>query len=170
VRGEESTYVHLEAFDVEAGENVPLRIERLPRGGGLPDALAVMLVLAAAAAAAAYLSAPLLRPLTASADEVELPAATREREAIYVSLRDLDDDLATGKLSEEDHARMRAELRARAVALLQAEREVADAAPAIAPPAPAPAPARCDACGSEARAGDRFCGRCGARLSAAQPA
>jgi hypothetical protein len=161
VRGEDRAYVHLEAFDVEPGENVPLRIVPRPRGGGVPNGLAIALVLAAAAAAAAYLSGPLLRAGAARPMEDELPATRREREEIYVSLRDLEDDFATGKLSEADYAGMRADLRARAVQLLQEERDaaLAPARPAAVRPTP-----YCVECGRTARPDDRFCGRCGKRL------
>jgi len=82
------------------------------------------------------------------------------REALYASIRDLEDDFETGKLSAEDHAALRDELRARAVALAQREREQARVAPAA---APAPVCARC---GSGLRTGDRFCAQCGAPVAA----
>lgn len=166
VRTEDRAYVHLEAFDVGAGETVPLRITPLPPRQGVPNALAVVLVLAAAGAAAAWLSGPLLGRAGEGEAEPEREVLLLERDSVYSALRDLEDDFATGKLSDADYATMRAELRARAVALLQAERE-AEAARAAAPEPAAPAAMpRCGACGHEAQRGDLFCGRCGARLEA----
>jgi len=168
VRTEERAYVHLEAFDVEADETVPLRISALPPRRAVPNALAVALVLAAAGGAAAWLSGPLLGRVAAGARDEALSGLALERESVYAALRDLEDDFATGKLSDADYGTMRAELRARAVTLLQAERE-AQVAPADrpAPSAGAALTPRCGACAQEARPGDRFCGRCGARLEGA---
>jgi hypothetical protein len=75
---------------------------------------------------------------------------------VYRAVEALDEDFETGKLSPDDHARMRAELRARAVALLQAERS-GDA------PQPDAAPA-CPGCGAALRGTDRFCSQCGSPL------
>lgn len=171
--------MHLEAFDVEAGETVPLRLVPLPGGERVPRSGVVLGLLVLSAAAVAFLVRPLARGEARERDEQDLSPARREREALYVALRDLDDDFETGKVSEEDHERMRGELRARAASLLEAEKraEAARIAAVPAPPdAPAgeigvPGPARfCAACGRAARTGDRFCAGCGTQLDAAAEA
>jgi len=82
-----------------------------------------------------------------------------EREAVYRAIEALDEDFETGKLSSDDHARMRAELRAEAVALLQSERSAAAPKPVAAPV--------CPGCGTAVRIADRFCSQCGAPLERA---
>jgi len=157
------TYMHLEAFQVEPDETVSLSLAQLHARGGPPRAARIALVALAAAAAAGFLVAPLRRGRTPEriADEVE-DQARHDREAVYAALRDLEHDHETAKVSDEDYATMRLELRARAAALLR-EQEAGVAAAAATPAAPARA-ASCPACGAPARAGDRFCGQCGAQL------
>ena len=140
-----------------------LDIRRLSHEGGLPAAAAAGLVLIAAAGALVFLIAPLRAGGDAGPEEPELSPAALEREAVMRSIRDLDEDFETGKLEAEDHARLRDELRARAVALLRAQRE--EVAPATAQTA---APERCPGCNGAVRPGDRFCPACGTRLDIAR--
>lgn len=158
MRTDDRSYLHLEAFSLEPGEPVALRLERLEARGGLSRVAAAGVVGVLAVFALGVLIAPLRGqgPGEPFRDESVVQA---EREAVYRSIEDLDHDHETGKLSDEDHARMRAELRARAVALLRAER---DAAAPETPQAADPAP--CPRCATPARAGDRFCSQCGAAL------
>lgn len=168
IRTNDLTYLHFEAFEVAAGEEVALELGQLPprsRGSG---ALALACVLAAAAGAAWWLLDPLRRrrKVAAEAPEAELSAARREREAIYEAIRDLDHDYETGKVAAEDHARLGDELRARAAALL-AEERARESARAVAPAAPAAserAAAGCPSCGAPAGPSHRFCAQCGAAL------
>ena len=180
LRTNDLTYLHFEAFEVDAGEPVELELGSLPpraRGG---EKLALGLVLAAAAAAAWLLTRPLREGPTAEAGRsqagAELGAKRREREALYEAIRDLDHDHETGKVAAEDHARLRDDLRGRAAALLAEER--ATLVPTLAPLAARPEepglltgsePLRtstCPACGAPAEATHRFCAHCGAALSA----
>jgi hypothetical protein len=62
------------------------------------------------------LARPLILP--ASAEDGDDPA--RARDDLIRRIADLDFDLATGKLGEDDHARLRAEAMARAVAVIGA--------------------------------------------------
>jgi hypothetical protein len=154
----------LEGLSIEAGETVTLDIRRLSQHGGMPSRAAVGLVLVAAAGALLFLITPLRGERNAEPGEPELSPAALEREAVMRSIRDLDEDFDTGKLEAEDHARLRDELRARAVALLRAEREGA-AAPET---TRAAALERCPGCSGAVRAEDRFCPACGAPLDAAR--
>jgi len=88
--------------------------------------------------------------------------AALEREAVIGTLRDLEEDFETGKLSEEDHAQMRDQLRSRAMELLREEREGPK-------PVAAPRAAFCTECGAGLRVQDKFCAQCGTRVANAGP-
>jgi cytochrome c-type biogenesis protein CcmI len=169
VRTTDRTYLALEGFQVEPSETVSVSLAPLAAPAQVPRVALFGLVAVVAGIVVSFVAAPLRSgggAASAVADDAELEdAARREREAVYVALRDLDHDHETGKLSEADYDSMRAELRARAAALLRAERaQVARPSPMrgrIAASA-VPAAVACSACGAESRAGDRFCSRCGA--------
>lgn len=158
---EDRLYLQLEAFALEPGEEVTISLEPLPARRAPGRALALGVVVLGALAAGAYLLAPLRGEAARSAESEPEPAAQVERESLYRAIEALDEDLETGKLTPQDHAEMRATLRARAVALLASERERARSAPA-----PAPQPAVCARCGATRRPGDRFCSQCGAKQDA----
>jgi len=75
-----------------------------------------MLVLAAAAAV--FVLAPLRTGTRASRDE-DREDLLRDRETAYRSLRDLDLDYATGKVSARDYADLRARYEDRVLAVLR---------------------------------------------------
>ncbi len=153
-------YLHLEAFAVEPGEAIELGLSRTAPAAAGGRAAPAGFALLAGLAAFGFLLKPLRNraPDPHASAEPEPETASLERTAIVRSLEVLDEDLETGKLSAEDHAAMRASLRARAAALLLA-----------APPAAAEvksAPRFCTACGAAARPTDAFCSQCGSKLSA----
>jgi len=111
--------------------------------------MAVLIVFAVVLAVVAFVGAPLrgrargLDPDAAARAELsDLEAA---KEAKYREIRDAELDLRTGKLSEEDHEALDAELRAEAVALLKridaARARLDAAAPEPSPPSAAQPPA-----------------------------
>jgi len=170
VATQDQTYMHLEAFDVKPGEPVALEVGlRPPRSAPSPT-----LVRGASAALAlgviGLLVAPLRHHGAMLAEPAIEPASRRERESLYTAIRDLDHDHETGKVSDEDHAALRGELRARAVALLREERQAeraraaTSAAPAVLPGGGPPGPGglHCAACGEPVEPGHRFCPQCGA--------
>lgn len=163
------TYMHLEAFEVEPGEEVRLRLEPLPPRAGLGGSAAVALSGVLALVAVGLLVAPLrrARPEPAHRDEEEPSAAARERGFVYDAIRDLDDDYELGKVSAEDHRALRDELRARAVALVRAERSGAARPSGAAHAEETPTEPACGACGAALRDADRFCSQCGAAVEAA---
>ncbi len=165
VRSADRMYLHLEAFAVEPLEPIELGLRRTPprdAGGGFATASFAVL---AGLAALGFLAAP----LRGDADE---PRATDERDADEIerevfarALEDLDDDLATGKLSPEDHAAMRAELRTRAAAqLLQKPAATPEPESSAASEDAAPV---CTTCGAPPAPEARFCSQCGAALRCA---
>jgi hypothetical protein len=157
---EDRIYLQLESFALGAGEDVSISLAPLPARQAPARALALGVVALGAIAAGAFLLAPLRKESDATAAETEGLAAV-ERESLYRAIDALDEDLETDKLSPEDHAEMRARLRARAVELLASERTPQQPAPAAAPQAVA-----CGSCGASLRPGDRFCSQCGARQDA----
>jgi hypothetical protein len=175
IRTDDLTYLHFEAFEVGAGETVSLELGRLPPRGGTSRGLALALVLAGAGAAVGWLIHPLSQRRVGDARGAaqagaELSSARRERESLYEAIRDLDHDFETGKVAAEDHARLGDDLRARAAALLSAERDQAAVSRAASPAQPGAQRAagerrtQCGACGASAEPAHRFCAQCGAAL------
>jgi hypothetical protein len=191
IRTRERSYLHLEAFAIDPGERVEIQLARLMPRRRVSTLASVGFAALVAAAALGFLVTP-LRRASEEGETGESPAEqlTAEREAVYATIRDLDDDYETGKLTAEDHGELRRELRSQAIRLLQAERE-AGARPAASPvrppvpppvaPAATPSPARareaaptawsfCPGCGGELPQQARFCPFCGERLAAGKDA
>ena len=183
-------YLHREAFNVSPDETVDLELVPL-RADGLPRAGAIALTILAAAAGAFFLFAPLRgRSRREAEEETPRKQIQVQREAIYSAIRDLDHDFETGKLDQQDYDRMRAKLRAEAIALLREERgggsENASGAAADGPGPPAasadagqtPTPSStgphtglyCPSCGGEVSPAWRFCSHCGGPLHPAEEA
>ena len=158
VRTEDRSYLHLEGFGIEAGETLSVLLTPLQKRRSLPALASSGFVLLAGLGALLFLVAP-LRSQREGTQPVEADSISTGRQAVYQAIEALDDDLETGKLTQEDHQRMRGELRARAVALLREEREAQGAAA----PLPEARPA-CSGCGATPGPADRFCSQCGASL------
>ena len=99
------------------------------------EIIAILIGLVILAAIAFYVSRPLVQSRRAGhfngvADVQSLEA---QRESLYTQIKELDLDHATGKVNEEDYARLRADLVAQAAAVLKQIDGVAQ------PPAPAKA-------------------------------
>jgi hypothetical protein len=160
---EDRSFLHLEAFELGAGETVDLKLARLSPQRPLPLLARAGFAVLLAGVAMAFLIAPLrspgAEPVLASRRALH---AAAERESVLAALRDLEEDFATGKLYAEDHAQMRTELRARAVSLLAAERDASEATAPVAPPVVT----SCPSCAAETDPGARFCSSCGVRLGA----
>ena len=151
-------YLHLEAFSVEPGEKIAIGLRRTEPVAVSGRAAPAGFALLAGLAAFGFLLGPLRSRGGAPGAHAEPEGPTLEHEAIRRSLEALDEDLDTGKLTAEDHAVMRAVLRAQAAALLL-ER------PRAPEPPSQPAPRFCSACGAGVRPTDAFCSQCGSKLS-----
>lgn len=103
------------------------------------------------------------------------------KEQLYSSIKELDFDQQLGKLSAEDHARLRGQLESQALEVMQQldaldghsrSRDGADPLQERIEQAvrhrrtrpPAAAADRCPSCGADRRSGDLFCAQCGAPL------
>ncbi|MCH2186901.1 zinc ribbon domain-containing protein, partial [Myxococcota bacterium] len=157
-------YLHREAYQLRAGEPVPIALIPFERQAISPRLSAVAGV-GLAVAAAAWLIVPLRRSHRSGDPAAPLVSEWAiERETIYENLRDLEHDHETGKIEEGDYERMRGELRAAAIDLMRQERDQQgnEATEAAAPFTPAAS--FCTQCGTKLEVGWRFCSNCGARV------
>lgn len=170
LRTSDLTYMHLEAFQIDAGETVGVTIDRQPTRVRLSDALHRGTVALAGLLVLALLVGPLWTGHSEGRVEEEAEsAASREREAVVAALRDLEHDFEMGKVEADDYGLLRQALRSQAIALLREERGGPAAAnsPASTSDSSAdttePAARRhCTRCGAPSAAEHRFCGHCGA--------
>lgn len=163
VRRDDRNYLQLQGFQIEPSEEVAIHLRRLPAPQPVSRLASIGFALVAGAGALFYLIGPLGgRRSKGDAAESRAARLAAEREAVYSSIRDLDEDFETGKLTPEDHATLRAELRARAVSLLQEERQ-----PEPVQRPQAPAPRFCFACGEKLPDRARFCPQCGEKVAGA---
>jgi hypothetical protein len=126
IRTEDRTYLQLEGFEIEPEERVVIDLRQLPAPRPLSPLARAGFAALTAAGAIAFLIAPLRggrQPEDEDSAETRAARLAAEREVVYASIRALDEDFETGKLTEQDHAALRGELRAQAVRLLQRERE-----------------------------------------------
>ena len=143
---------------------------------GLVMALAaILLVLEPLLRAASGLSVEAPLPLFADSDDDADPRFAR-RDRALAALKEIDFDRATGKLSEDDYGKLKAEFTEEALAALREADAAAEAPPAaVAPSAishlPAAAPDEVEKLIASARKGGnggrksrRFCYECGAAL------
>ena len=156
-------YLHREAFQVEPGETVHLELRPLGRQSTSQLALVAPFFIAACIAAW-FMVTPLREPEAGAEREPDDTSTRNQREAIYEAIRDLDHDFETGKLSEEDHRGMRAELRAEALAWMRQEARPDPAQPGSREPLDPPA--QCAECGAASQPNWSFCSHCGARMDA----
>jgi hypothetical protein len=162
MRTQDRTYIHLEAFQVDADETIELGLSRLPARARISPELGAGLGVLAAVAVIALILMPLWNERGGQLEaEDEGSEEAREREAVYAAIADLEHDFETGKVSADDHASMHEELRGRAVALMRAERSGNEGAE-TAEPAP-----RCKSCDAALAPDHRFCPQCGTALERA---
>jgi hypothetical protein len=164
IRTPDRSYLHLEAFEIPAGESIDLQLRPLEARRSLPKSATTGVVFAAAALAIGFLIAPLRR----AGSETSVPPsaaslAADQRSSVLAAIHGLDEDFEIGKVSEADHRAMRQSLRAEAVELLRTER-AALAAASHPGSAGDSAMRSCPSCDTEAGADARFCSQCGVPL------
>lgn len=157
----------------------------------------LMAGLGVALAAVWYVLRPVLRPETIAADTAASDAGSDPEEDVSPratalrALKEIEFDRATGKLSEDDYATLKASYTAEAVSAMRAEEGVLKPAAVVPPAQPAPvcpehgprpesdaefcsqcgkrltlAPAFCTSCGAALATDARYCGSCGGRVAA----
>jgi len=157
VRDGDEFYQHYVGYEVEAGTRVPLRIRSLPESGPTTAWPRFLMAVLIAGGCAFWVGWPVTRRAAATPEEPDDPEAA-EKQRLFAALQDLEHDYETGKLSTEDHDRLRDELRNDTLQVLARMRGQKAA------PEPAPtAELRCS-CGRPARPEDRFCSGCGREL------
>jgi hypothetical protein len=159
-------YLHNEAFRISPDEQVRVSLEPISHTN-LPDFVVVtsMGVLALLSMLAVLMP---LRPGAAADARPDIEDnSTAERERIYASIRDLDHDFETGKLTEADYQQSRLVLKAEAVALLKRQQKAVS--PEVnASATPGPTAAFCTQCGVQLDGAWSFCASCGAPVAAAR--
>lgn len=94
-----------------------------------------LIALALAILVVAFVAYPLFRgvpeeeSVAASAEELELERVLSQRESTYAALKDLEFDLAMGKLSEEDYQELSRRYKGRAIDILKELDQLAAAVP-----------------------------------------
>lgn len=121
-----------------------------------------LLALLVGAGALSLIFLPILRPMAL----VPIPAwdlpdleETRKGQAL-LALKEIDFDLATGKLSDVDHAELKRRFTAEAVAAMREDGEGGVAAP----PKPVAGAISCPGCGPRPESDAIFCSNCGRTL------
>jgi hypothetical protein len=156
--------------------------------------VAILIGIILMAAAGWYVSRPLLQRKRLPAVDAPVQSMEVQRDSLYLQIRELDLDHATGKTNDEDYQKLRSELVAQAADLL---RQIDGQKPTIAPAddvealiaarrkkqpiAPATADQQieaaikarrssivCPNCGKTATPDDVFCSRCGTALKQTQ--
>jgi hypothetical protein len=162
-------YLHREAFAIDEGEVVSLGLRLLDRGT-VGRNTHLFSSSALAALGVWFIVSPLVRKRVGEAGQLERARIRSELDLVYESIRDLEHDFETQKIEEAEYAMMRGELRGRALALLQQDRDAAQAPVNLdsASTPPQQPSDRCSGCGAQLEADWRFCPSCGA--SPQQPA
>jgi hypothetical protein len=122
----------------------------------LPRSVTRIAVLAVAVLALFFIISPLRAAAPTHAASTSADAMRNERESLYESIRDLENDFETGKLSDEDRVELRKELEARAATLFESQTQKSATAPAP--------PATCPGCGGRSEPAWKFCSHCGGPL------
>jgi hypothetical protein len=123
---------------------------------------------------AIYIAWPLLSQDAPTGGVDALPEATvfeKQKEAALEAIRELDFDLRVGKLSEEDHASLRADLEKRALAAMSALDDTQEGESTIHAVAGGGSTAStadgggfCPSCGNRFKRDEHFCVSCGKKF------
>jgi ribosomal protein L40E len=167
IRTQDRKYLHLEAFGVDAGTQVRVSLEPLELRRPTPRWASAGLALVAGLLAIGFLTVP-LRDVSGQEPAPQPSHYAEERQSVLASLRSLEDDFETGKLTEADYQELRRQLRATAVSLLSQERASLTAQTAQNDVEITPVPV-CGDCGAELGPDALFCSRCGTKVGEEPP-
>ena len=154
-------YLHREAFQIEPEETLHFELRPLKRQP-FSNLTILMPFLVAACGGAWFMVSPLRKASRTQQENFGETSTRIQREAVYEAIRDLDHDFETGKLSEEDHLRMRETLRAQAMEWMRQENESSPAQPANADTEDLSP--TCPQCAAATEIQWTFCSNCGAPL------
>lgn len=157
VRDGHDFYQHYAGFELEAGTRIPLHIRSLPEPGPQAAWPRFLITVLLAGSCVLFVGWPVTRRAAGMEEESDDPEAA-EKQRLFAALQDLEHDYETGKLSTEDHDRLREELRSDTLSVLARMRS------AQGEPEPAPADERRCSCGRPLLPDDRFCSGCGRQL------
>ncbi|MFP8880357.1 MAG: zinc ribbon domain-containing protein, partial [Myxococcota bacterium] len=166
IRTQDRNYLHLEAFGVDRGAPVRIGLEPVELRRPMTQWAFAGFAVVAGLLAIGFLTVP-LRGAPEEAPEPLPSHYAEERQSVLASLRSLEDDFETNKLSQADYTELRQQLRASAVELLSLEREDASTERNV-ETAAISAPA-CGKCGAELDPDARFCSQCGTRAAEESP-
>ncbi len=163
---EDRKYLHLEGFGIAPGKEVRISVEPLALRRPMTQWASASLAVVVGLLAIGFLTVP-LRDAAGKQSEPIPSHYAEERQSVLASLRSLEDDFETGKLTEADYQELRQQLRSTAVSLLSQERKNAlTQKHAHTPVAPAQS---CGDCGAGLAPDALFCSRCGTRVSEESP-
>lgn len=125
------TWMLREAFHIEPDERLSIRFEALDQKG--PSQFGGLAFLVGASAFVLFFVPSPLRTTGSQTHSVqdERSGPAHERDLVYATIRDLEHDFETGKVSEQDYERSLAELQARAIEFMREEKQTPPQDPSI---------------------------------------
>ncbi len=154
IKTADRNYISLESFSIGSGQILELNIDLLKIPESMPKFLFLSCLLAGTLGIVFLISSPLLGGKSTFDVPSESPLE-REQIALLASLRDLEHDFETGKISAEDHRQLRDSLRYRTSQTYEETSKVGTEKP----------PETCASCGKVPPQESLFCPQCGAQLT-----
>ena len=154
VKTADRNYISLESFSIGSGQILELNIDLLKISENMPKILFLSCLLAGTLGIVFLISSPLLGGKS-TFDVLSESPLEREQIALLASLRDLEHDFETGKISAEDHRQLRDSLRYRTSQTYEETSKIGIEK----------SPETCASCGKVPPQESLFCPQCGARLT-----
>jgi hypothetical protein len=167
VRTQDRKYLHLEAYGVAPNTQVRVSLEPFELRRPMAQWASAGFAVVAGLLAIGFLTVP-LRDNSEQAPAAQPSHFAEERESVLASLRSLEDDFETGKLTEADYQELRKQLRATAVSLLSQERDKLATQTTQKDVETPPVPV-CGDCGAQLGPDALFCSRCGTKVGGVSP-
>ena len=154
VKTSDRNYISLESFSIGSGQILELNIDLLKISENMPKILVLSCLLAGTLGIVFLISSPLLGGKS-TLDVLSESPLEREQIALLASLRDLEHDFETGKISAEDHRQLRDSLRYRTSRTYEETSKLGTEN----------FPETCANCGEVPPQESLFCPQCGTRLT-----